>query len=373
MVLCLMRVGVRGLKKQCCYGSTAAGLGGPWVVAPKTTKGIHITRRLSQQQGSTLNVFDRHTKLLQRERAAKDPEAELYDYLKEEVGYRLSDRILDIKRELKIGLDLGCGRGYVAKNITDVELDHLYMSDFSPAMLEAAQTPENIKSTKVIIDEEQPFPLESGSLDLVISNLNLHWVNNLPGCLREINRVLKEDGVFLASMFGGDTLYELRSSLVLAELEREGGFAAHVSPFTEIRDIGGLLSQCGFTMLTIDVDEITVGFPSMFELMWDLQGMAENNAGVSRKPHLHRDTLLAASAIYQEMYSKGEGVPATFQIIYMIGWKPDPKQKVVPAERGSGQISLKDLHKLDEMVRETGMEGRIKFMKDMMDDDDKKD
>lgn len=48
---------------------------------------IHITRRLSQQQGSTLNVFDRHTKLLQRERAAKDPEAELYDYLKEEVTF----------------------------------------------------------------------------------------------------------------------------------------------------------------------------------------------------------------------------------------------------------------------------------------------
>lgn len=52
-------------------------------------------------------------------------------------------------------------------------------------------------------------------------------------------------------------------------------------------------------MILQDVDEITVGFPSMFELMWDLQGMAENNAGVSRKPHLHRDTLLAASAIYQ--------------------------------------------------------------------------
>ncbi|MPC91844.1 NADH dehydrogenase [ubiquinone] 1 alpha subcomplex assembly factor 5 [Portunus trituberculatus] len=60
--------------------------------------------------------------------------------------------------------------------------------------------------------------------------------------------------------------------------------------------------------------------------MWDLQGMAENNAGVNRKAHLHRDTMLAASAIYQEMYGKEEGVPATFQIIYMIGWKPDPKQ-----------------------------------------------
>ncbi|KAK8735433.1 hypothetical protein OTU49_005389 [Cherax quadricarinatus] len=332
------------------------------------TQWIHSSNFATSKQGNVVNVFDRHTKLLQRERAARNPDVAVFDYLKEEVGYRLSDRILDIKRELKIGLDLGCGRGYATKHITDAELKHLYMSDFSPSMLESAQTPENIGFTKILIDEEQKFPLESKFLDLVISNLNLHWVNNLPGCLKEIYRVLKEDGVFLASMFGGETLYELRSSLVLAELEREGGFSPHISPFTEIRDIGGLLNQCGFTMLTIDVDEIIVGYPSLFELMWDLQGMAENNAGVSRKPHLHRDTLLAASAIYQEMYGKNEGIPATFQIIYMIGWKPDPKQKVHQAERGSGQISLKDLDKLDEMVRKAGMEGRIKFMKDEMED-----
>nr|XP_045593824.1 arginine-hydroxylase NDUFAF5, mitochondrial-like isoform X1 [Procambarus clarkii] len=331
-------------------------------------KRIHTSGFAAQKQNGAVNVFDRHSKLLQRERAARDPDVAIYDYLKEEVGYRLSDRILDVKRELKTGLDLGCGRGFVAKNITDAELQHLYMSDFSPAMLETAQTPENVGFTKLIIDEEQRFPLESNFFDLVISNLNLHWVNNLPGCLKEVHRVLTNDGVFLASMFGGDTLYELRSSLVLAELEREGGFSPHVSPFTEIRDIGGLLNQCGFTMLTIDVDEIIVGYPSLFELMRDLQGMAENNAGISRKSHLHRDTLLAACAIYQEMYGKEEGITATFQIIYMIGWKPDPKQKVNVAERGSGQISLKDLHKLDEMVREAGMEGRIKFMKDEVTD-----
>lgn len=370
MAFHIVRTRGTGLMGTCCCTGLGRRVLPPHLLSAPA-KWIHVAGTQNQQKGNAMNVFDRHTKLLQRERAAKNPDAPLYDYLKEEVGYRLADRILDIKKELKVGLDLGCGRGYVAKNITDVELKHLYMSDLSPSMLETAQTPENIESTKIVIDEEKPFPLESKSLDLVISNLNLHWVNNLPGCLREINRVLKEDGVFLASMFGGDTLFELRSSLVLAELEREGGFAAHVSPFTEIRDIGGLLSQCGFTMLTIDVDEISVGFPSLFELMWDLQGMAENNAGINRKAHLHRDTMLAASAIYQEMYGKEEGVPATFQIIYMIGWKPDPKQKVVPAERGSGQVSLKDLHRLDEMVRDAGMEGRIKFMKDMMEEEDK--
>lgn len=63
-----------------------------------------------------------------------------------------------------------------------------------------------------------------------------------------------------------------RCSLQLAELERDGGISAHISPFAEIRDIGALLTRANFTMLTIDTDEIVIGYPSMFELMWDLKG-----------------------------------------------------------------------------------------------------
>jgi NADH dehydrogenase [ubiquinone] 1 alpha subcomplex assembly factor 5 len=69
---------------------------------------------------------------------------------------------------------------------------------------------------------------------MVISNLALHWFNDLPGLLKSVETALKPDGVFLASMFGGDTLYELRSALHLAELERKGGFYAHISPFAQV-------------------------------------------------------------------------------------------------------------------------------------------
>jgi hypothetical protein len=110
----------------------------------------------------------------------------------------------------------------------------------------------------------------------------MHWVNDLPGAFSQIISCLKNDGVFIGAVFGGDTLYELRSSLQLAELERHGGIAPHISPFTEIRDIGSLLTRAGFTMLTVDTDEIVVGYPSMFELMWDLKGMGENNAAYNR-------------------------------------------------------------------------------------------
>lgn len=100
-------------------------------------------------------------------------------------------------------------------------------------------------------------------------------------------------------------------------------------------------------MLTIDTDEIVVGYPSMFELLHDLKGMAENNAAFNRPLHLSRDTLLAAASIYKDMYGKDDGIAATFQILYFVGWKPAPSQPK-PLERGSANVSLKDLGKVIE-------------------------
>lgn len=177
---------------------------------------------------------------------------------------------------------------------------------------------------------------------MVLSSLSLHWVNDLPGCFNRIFKCLKPDGVFMAAIFGGDTLFELRSSLQLAELERKGGLSPHISPFTQIRDIGSLLNRAGFTMLTIDTDEMVIGYPSMFELMFDLKGMAENNAAFNRPLHLNRDVMTAAAAIYNELYKVEKGVGATFQIIYFVGWKPGPNQPK-PLERGSATASFKDL------------------------------
>jgi len=315
---------------------------------------------------SPMNVFDRNAKLLQRERAARDADVQLYDYIKDEVGDRLADRIFDIKRKFNRALDLGCGRGHVSKRILSESVEELVLADMSPALLQQAETTEGVKIKREVIDEEN-LSFEPNSFDLVISCLSLHWVNDLPGCFSRINNSLKNDGVFLAAVFGGDTLYELRSSLQLAELERHGGISPHISPFVKIRDIGSLLTRANFTMLTIDTDEIVIGYPSMFELMYDLKGMAESNAARNRNLHLPRDTLIAAASIYKQLYGKTREdnttfVPATFQIIYMLGWKPDASQPK-PLERGTGQVSLKDLYRLDQIIKESK---KIK-----LDDDDK--
>lgn len=310
------------------------------------------TRILSTaaRSGETImNVFDRKAKRLQRDRTTVLSDYKVYEYVKEEFGYRLADRVFDIKREFDVLVDLGCGRGYVSKHLLKETVNTIYQCEMSKKMLMQSEVSPEVPTYRMVVDEEF-LPFRHNSLDIVVSCLSLHWVNNLPGCFRQIHDVLKPDGVFLGCMFGGDTLYQLRVSLQLAETEREGGFAPHISPFTDVRDLGNLLTRAGYNMLTIDIDEMEVVYPSIYELMYDLKGMAENNCAWTRKPLLHRETMKAAAAIYQDMYGTDQGVPATFQVIHFIGWKPHPSQPK-PLERGSGQISFKDLHRLDEFTK----------------------
>lgn len=172
----------------------------------------------------------------------------------------------------------------------------------------------------------------------------MHWINDLPGYLTQIAQVLKPDSPFLAAMLGGDSLFELRTSLQLADLDRRGGVSTHVSPLADVKDMGGLLTRAGFKMLTVDVDDIVVEYPDTFSLMMDLQAMGESNAALTRElAGLRKEVLLANEAIYRELHADGQDrVPATFRIIYMIGWTPGTGQPE-PEKRGSGQINLADI------------------------------
>lgn len=309
-------------------------------------------------ESTSMNVFDRKAKIIQKQRAALAEDSSVYEYIKDEIGYRLSDRLFDIKRQFNLVVDLGCGYGHVSKHISIDNVKELIMCDVCQEILDKSQNPEpEVKVSKLIVDEEK-LPFENDSIDLLISCLSLHWVNDLPSTLLQIKNCLKNDGVFLGAMFAGDTLYELRSSLQLAGIEREGGITPRISPFVRLRDLGALMQSAGFSMLTLDTDELIIRYPSMFELMMDLKGMGENNAVIQRSLRLNKDTMFCAAALYDKLYgnqddNNSKGIPATFQILYMIGWKPDPSQPK-PLPRGSGKISIKNIGDLDKIAKHLG-------------------
>ena len=203
---------------------------------------------------------------------------------------------------------------------------------------------EQLNINRQVVNDEETVPYESNTFDAVMSSLSLHWINDLPSVLKQVNNILKPDAPLIACIFGGDSLYELRTALQLADLDRRGGVSTHVSPLADVRDIGGLLQSAGFKLLTVDVDDIIIDYPDTFALMQDLQAMGENNAVLMRDMGpIQRDVLLAAEAIYRQLHGNEDGtIPATFRLIYLIGWKEGQGQEK-PLPRGSGQVNLKDV------------------------------
>ncbi|XP_027197206.2 arginine-hydroxylase NDUFAF5, mitochondrial [Dermatophagoides pteronyssinus] len=216
---------------------------------------------------------------------------DLRDEEEYEIAFRVADRIFDIKRRFPFIVDLGTYKGLLGSHLTTETVDCILHCSSSFNSLKSIKQRDDIEIQKLFINEED-FILQENSADMIISSLDLHWINDLPQLFSNVFYSLKQDGVFIGSMFGGQTLFELRCSLQMAEIEREGGFGLHISPLITAQDIGSLLNRSGYTMLTIDTDEIIVHYPTIFELMYDLKGMGENNATILAKTHLNRDSLL---------------------------------------------------------------------------------
>jgi len=295
----------------------------------------------------SMRVFDRVLVRQRRDRAAASFAHS--DFLIQESAQRLTDRLLDVTRDFAVALDLGCHTGQVAMAMApNSRIGTLLQADFSPCMAAMAR---RLDGRPTFCADEELLPVAESSLDLVLSNLSLHWVNDLPGALAQIRRAIKPDGLFLATLFGGETLRELRTVLMEAEAETSGGVAPRVSPFTDVRDAGNLLTRAGFALPVCDADTITVTYADIFKLMADLRGMAESNAVLERrKIPTRRETFLRAAEIYAARFSNPAGrIAATFQIITMTAWVPHTSQPKA-LRPGSATARLADVLKTQEVT-----------------------
>jgi NADH dehydrogenase [ubiquinone] 1 alpha subcomplex assembly factor 5 len=207
-----------------------------------------------------IHVFDRDMLLQKRARAAV--QFSDYDFLFKWAQAQTLDRLADITRDFPNALQIGARGGRLKDGIPTL--------DFSPAF-----APD-------ILADGEFLPLKEGCLDMVASTLDLHSINDLPGALLQIRKSLKADGLFIASIFGGESLFELRESLTQAEIKIKGGVSPRVFPFADKQQMGALLQRAGFALPVVDSELITVTYDNIFKLMADLRGMGESNIIAAR-------------------------------------------------------------------------------------------
>ncbi len=276
-------------------------------------------------------VFDR-SRLAQRRRRARDSYQSV-DFLKRRVAEDVADRILLTKRHFPVALETGAGFLNMRDDLAPFVDTHICM-DLSPEIASFTAQP-------TLASDEELLPFKEHSLDLIISALSLHWVNDLPGALIQARNALKPDGFFVAAMLGGNTLTELRQVLLQAESELTGGAEMRVSPFADALDLSQLLQRAGFALPVSDRDQLTLRYDSMFALLNDLKASGETHSPFTqgRRP-LSRRILMRAAQLYAEQFSDPDGrIRASIDIMWVTGWAPHPDQPK-PARRGSGTVSL---------------------------------
>ena len=276
-------------------------------------------------------VFDRRQLRRRRDRARTSYQSA--DFLKQRVLEDIEDRLASTARHFPLALSLGAFSPFTRK-ILGPFTDTLINTDICTRQMEDHASPF------AVIDEEW-LPFREASFDVIISALSLHWVNDLPGALIQIQRNLKPDGFFVGVMPGGGSFRELRQVLLQAESELTGGAEMRVSPFADALDMSGLLQRAGFALPVSDRDHLTIRYDTIFDIFRDLQATGETHAPAKpgRRP-LSRRILIRAGELYAEQFADADGrLRVTLDLVWMTGWAPHASQPK-PKRPGSARVSM---------------------------------
>lgn len=198
--------------------------------------------------------------------------------------------------------------------------------------------------------DTEALPFAPESFDCVLSVLDLQGMNDLPGALAQMRRILKPDGLLLACLFAGETLAELRQAWLEAETHRHGGVTPRVAPMAGLSELGSLLQRVRFALPVIDVDRTTVRYASALALMREIKALGLSNtlADRSRKP-VTRALLAQAAEAYERHDADADGrIRATVDIAWMTAWAPHESQPRA-LKPGSAKARLADALKAEEV------------------------
>ena len=236
----------------------------------------------------------------------------------------------------RVAVDAGAGTGHASR-----ALKHRYPKatvialDTSQAMLIAAGRQRSWlrRFVRVRADAER-LPFADGAVDLILSNLMLHWCN--PDlAFPEFRRVLAPHGLLSFTSFGPDTLRELRSAWAAVDSH------THVNQFIDMHDLGDALVRAGFASPVLDVERYTLTYPNLREVAADLTAAGPRNATMGRPRGLTgRRRFARLEAAYAAFLIDG-ALPATYEVVYGHAWAPGAAARRDNPDGAS--VSLEDI------------------------------
>jgi malonyl-CoA O-methyltransferase len=230
-----------------------------------------------------------------------------------EVGAELLDRLAPVRIRPRRVLDLGCGSGALAQELARRYRDADVMAvDFVPRLL-APMARRRLfgRRPHPVAADVRRLPVADASVDLMVSNLVLPWIDDLPALFREWRRVLRPDGVLMFSSLGPDTLAELRTAW--AEVDAY----PHVREFADMHDVGDAMLGAGLRDPVMDVDRMHRDYRDLRELLTALRAAGSANT------HPQRARGLMGRGAWQRLQAvcaPTGSVRVSWEIVYGHAW-----------------------------------------------------
>lgn len=271
------------------------------------------------------------------------------DYLLREIGQRMQERMRYIRLNPARALDLGCGRGHglavLRAQYPDAQIAGL---DLSARMLEEAARLDpqrgsgwlgRLLGRRPVFDLLQAdfaeLPFAADSFDMLWSNLALHWHAEPHHVFPEWHRVTGEGGLLMFSLFGPDTLRELRQALAGVDQH------PHTLRFVDMHDIGDMLVHSGWSTPVMDMETITVTYERVDTLLREvhlLGGFAAGDGGLRGRQWWKR-----ARAALEAQRNRDGVIPLTFEIVYGHAWKLASPARQTPDAEGKVSIPIRNI------------------------------
>lgn len=251
------------------------------------------------------------------------------DFLRREIAQRMHERLQVIKIVPRHVLDAGCGSGADLPTLQErFPAAHLLALDGSEPMLQSIPAPR-----KTLFDKLLPskagldklcadlgnLPLAQNSLDLIWSNLALHWHPQPDRVFAEWRRVLRVEGLLMFSTFGPDTLREVAAAF--GELDG----TPHTLPFVDMHDFGDQLVEAGFSTPVMDMEKLTVTYDSSQALLQDVQALGGNPLATRRRGLIGKDAWKKMEHALDNQRRPDGKLHLTFEIVYGHAFRPAPR------------------------------------------------
>jgi len=241
-------------------------------------------------------------------------------FLQNEIANRLAEKLKVISIKPQTIIDLGSGTGFLSNKTAEIFPNaNLVCVDFAQKSLL-----ENSQNLKVCANAYE-LPFASNSVDFIVSNLMMQWCPDLKTLFNECFRVLKPQGLFLFTTFGPDTLKELKRSWSAVDS------SAHVNNFIDMHDIGDQMLQSGFQSPIMEMENITLTYEKVLDLMHDLKSIGAQNVSNRSKTLTGKTKFKKMIEMYESYRSDGK-LPATYEVIYGHAWKNEKRLGAISLE-----------------------------------------